>query len=220
MKKIIQISSVSILAIGLIFGRYLGRWLVNIFDNPDTSINDGHLHVNEYLSKCDTIVLNIKNLKDSTSFFEVKAKFNPSSADNMAILYKNEAKFYSDDLHKYFSILYFFSDPAKDQIYGMYLTGDIDNSGEQIVATVNKVELADNSNGTQAKPIPIIYFQLKRKQSDTFYSMIKGDSKGDFHGSEEDFKKYTLNYNAGHYLSYAKSKHDFEKMFGKEKKSK
>lgn len=220
MKKTLQISSISLLAIGLIFGRYIGRWLVNIFDNPDTSINDGHLYINKYLSKCDTITLNVRNFADSASYFEVKAKFNPSSADNMAIVYKHEIKFYSDSLHKYFSIFYFFRYSSMDEVFGMYLVRAIKDPGEKIIATVNKQELADTTYGTKEKPIPIVYFRLLKDESYTFYSLIKGEGKGDFRGSEADFKEYMLNYNIGHYLSYVKSKQDFEKMFGKEKKLK
>lgn len=82
------------------------------------------------------------------------------------------------------------------------------------------MDLNDTSYGTRQKPIPVIYCQLKKEESDTFYSMAKGNNKGDFHGSEADFKKYILNSNAGYYLSYVKSKRDFEKVFGKEKKAK
>lgn len=219
MKKILQISSVSLLAVGLIFGRYIGRWLVNIFDNPDTSINDGRLYIDQYLSKCDTITLNVKNFADSADYFEVKAKFNPSSADNMAIVYKHEIKFYSDSLHKYFSIFYFFRYSSMDEAFGMYLVRAIKDPGAEIIATVNKQELADNTYGTKDKPIPIVYFHLLKDESHTFYSLIKGEGKGEFRGSENDFKKYMLNYNIDHYLSYIKSKQDFEKMFGKEKKA-
>ncbi|MBB5644834.1 hypothetical protein [Pedobacter cryoconitis] len=188
MKKILQISSVSLLAIGLIFGRYIGRWLVNIFDNPDTGINDGHLYINQYLSKCDTITLNVKNFADSASYFEVKAKFNPSSADNMAIVYKHEIKFYSDSLHKYFSIFYFFKYSSMDEVFGMYLVRAIKDSGGKIIATVNKQELADSTYGTKEKPIPIVYFRLLKDESYTFYSLIKGEGKGDFPGSEDDLR--------------------------------
>lgn len=220
MKKVLQTASICILALGLIFGRYIGRWLVNVFDNPDTSINSGHLYINQYLSKCDTITLNVKNFADSASYFEVKAKFNPSSADNMAIVYKHEIKFYSDSLHKYFSIFYFFKYSSMDEVFGMYLVRAIKDPGEKIIATVNKQELADSTYGTKEKPIPITYFQLKKEESNTFYSMAKGNDKSDFQGSEADFKKYISNSNAGYYLSYVKSKEDFEKMFGKEKKVK
>ncbi|MET4141921.1 hypothetical protein [Pedobacter sp. UYP1] len=220
MKKILQISSISLLAIGLVFGRYIGRWLVNIFDNPDTTINDGRLHLDEYLSKCDTVSLNIKKYTDSISYFEVKAKFNPSSADNTAFAYKNEITFYSDSLHKYFSIFYFFSNPELHHLFGFYYTSAIKNPGGDIIATVNRLDLNDGSYGTKEKPVPIIYFQLKKEELNTFYSMAKGNNKGDFNGSEADFKKYILNSNAGYYLSYVKSKQDFEKMFGKEKQVK
>lgn len=138
MKKILQISSFSLLLVGLIFGRYLGRWLINVFDNPDTSINDGSLHLDEYLSKCDTISLNVKKYTDSTSYFEVKARFNPSSADNTAFAYKNEITFYSDSLHKYFSIFYFFSNPELHHLFGFYYTRAIKDSGDNIIATVKR----------------------------------------------------------------------------------
>lgn len=219
MKRILQISSISLLAVGLIFGRYIGRWLINVFDNPDTSINDGYSNLASYLSKCDTITLNMKDFKESRSFFEVKAKFNPSSSDNTAFAYKHEIKFYSDALNKYFSIFYFFSNAGLHQTFGMYLTRSFEDSGEDIIATVNKIDFADISYGTKEKPIPIVYFEPKIKESYTFYSLVKGNKKGDFNGSEADFKKYMLNSNAGYYLSYVKSKQDFEKMFGKEKKA-
>lgn len=218
MKKILQIFSISLFVVGLIFGRYIGRWLINVFDNPDTSINDGYSNLASYLSKCDTITLNMKDFKESRSFFEVKAKFNPSSSDNTAYAYKNEITFYSDSLHKYFSIFYFFGNPELHHLFGFYYTSAIKNPGGNIIATVNRLDFNDTSYGTKEKPIPIIYFQLKKEESNTFYSMAKGNNKSDFHGSEADFKKYILNSNAGYYLSYVKSKQDFEKMFGKENK--
>lgn len=41
--------------LGLVFRRYVSRWLLNVFDSPDTSINDGYSNLTSYLSKFDTI---------------------------------------------------------------------------------------------------------------------------------------------------------------------
>lgn len=75
-----------------------------------------------------------------------------------------------------------------DEVFGMYLVRAIKDSGGKIIATVNKQELADSTYGTKEKPIPIVYFRLLKDESYTVYSLIKGEGKGDFPGSEDDLR--------------------------------
>jgi len=53
MKNLLKYGAFGLLGIGLIFGKYVGRWIVNVIDNPDTRINKG-AHVEQYWNNCDT----------------------------------------------------------------------------------------------------------------------------------------------------------------------
>jgi hypothetical protein len=215
MSKILVILSVSVLAIGLIFGRYLGRWLMNKADNPDTSINDGKKYADLYISNCDTLHLTLKNFKYKTRTFEVKAKANYLSDGNFASVDQHDVIFKDEQRQKYFAIYYFFAANAYRSIaYEGFIRSNLHQNGEPIVATVNKTELNDSSYGTITKPIPIIYFDTPGA-TDSFYSLVADatDDKDMFHGNEQQFKKYIAGYNAWHYLSYVKSKPDFDRMY-------
>ncbi|MBE5321642.1 hypothetical protein IM793_20940 [Pedobacter sp. MR2016-19] len=54
MKNILKYSAIVALGIGLFFGKYLGRLIVNVIDNPDTRINSGTPYVQQYLNNCNT----------------------------------------------------------------------------------------------------------------------------------------------------------------------
>lgn len=49
----------------------------------------------------------------------------------------------------------------------------------------------------------------------SFYALVADEGES-LYSNEIDFKSYMMNYNVRNYLSYVKSKHDFEKMFGKQ----
>ncbi|GGH01283.1 hypothetical protein [Mucilaginibacter phyllosphaerae] len=216
MKKVILISAVSLIAVGLVGGRFLGRWIMNKTDNPDTSINRGQEVADSYIQNSDTLHLVLKKFKYASKYFEVKAKTNYFMDGNVAFIHQATIFFKDEVRQKFFTIYYFFNKPYFDQAYGVFADGNLNTDGENIIATVNKKELADASYGTAAKPIPIIYFDAPAV-SNSFYSMVAGDAtdKAAFHGSEAEFKKYMLHYNAWHYLSYVKSKADFHKMYSK-----
>ena len=214
MKSILKYSAIVALGIGLFFGKYLGRWIVNFIDNPDTRVNNGKPYVEKYLNNCDTLHLTLKNFTDTNSYFEVKGKFDLSKNDNTAYIDKYEIIFYSDIVKKYFCIYYFFSINSKNsQMYNIF-TGDIDQNGASIIAMVNKNELSDVTYGTKKKPIPILYYEVPDKMN-SFYSLVS-DIGNPNYKTEGEFKEYTTNYNVRNYLSYVKSKADFEKMFGKQ----
>jgi len=48
MKNLLKYGAFGLLGIGLIFGKYVGRWIVNVIDNPDTRMNKGAPHVEQY----------------------------------------------------------------------------------------------------------------------------------------------------------------------------
>ncbi len=57
MKNILKYVAIGALGIGLFFDKYLGRWIVNMIDNPDTRINNGKPYIQTYSKNCDTIRL-------------------------------------------------------------------------------------------------------------------------------------------------------------------
>ena len=85
---------------------------------------------------------------------------------------------------------------------------------EIVTATINMLELADTSYGTIKKPIPIFNFSRDDPNASwkTFAIYQQGSSK--INNDIEMKKNYRGN--IGVYLSYIKSKEDFEKMFGKD----
>jgi len=75
--------------------------------------------------------------------------------------------------------------------------------------------MADAAYGDKQKPIPVLYFHSTNNNNTPFYDLTQQD-KGSFIGSEDQFRTWMLHYNVWHYLSYVKSKADFEEMFGKQ----
>jgi len=216
MNKILLIVFGSLLVIGLVFGRMFGRLLVNKLDNKDSRVNNGGEYAAKYLSNCDTIKLMMKDFKDSSKFFKVKGQFNASSDDNTAYINKHIIKFYDEAHHKYFVILYFFSNNSNfDKVFDTYAS-DLDIAGTAVIGIVNKEEMADASYGTPQKPVPVLYFYSAETGHSYFYTLI-GQTNEPFKGTEEQFKHWMLSYNAAHYLSYVKSKQDFDKAFGSAK---
>ncbi len=49
MKNILKYSAYGLLGLGLFFRKYLGRWIVNMIENPDTKVNNGRPYVQNYL---------------------------------------------------------------------------------------------------------------------------------------------------------------------------
>ena len=202
-----------LLVIGLVFGKFIGRLLINKTDNKDTRINKGDDYADRYVANCDTIKLLMKNFKDSAQYFKVEGKFNASSDNNTAYINKHQLKFYDEAHHKYFVILYFFSNNSNfDEVFGVYASSNLDKSGTAIVGVVNKDEMADAAYGTEQKPVPVLYFYSSETGHSYFYTLI-GQTNKPFKGTEEQFKNWMLSYNAAHYLNYVKSKPDFDKMF-------
>ncbi|GGI29505.1 hypothetical protein [Pedobacter mendelii] len=214
MKNILKYGAIAAIGIGLFFGKYLGRWIVNIIDNPDTRVNNGKPYVKQYLNNCDTLHLTMKNFTDTNSYFEVQGKFDLSKDDNTAYIDKYEITFYNPVVKKYFCAYYFFPmNSMNSQMYNIF-TGDINQNGTNIIATVNKQELADPTYGTKEKPVPIVYYEVPEKMN-SFYSLVDDEGKSNY-STEAEFKIYMTNYNIRNYLSYVKSQADFEKMFGKQ----
>ena len=214
MKNILKYGAFGLLGIGLIFGKYVGRWIVNVIANPDTRINRGAPYVQQYWNNCDTLHLIMKNFTIKLSHFEVKGSFDLSKDDNTADLHKWQSYFFDKRTNKYFRIYYFFvRNSMRSQMYGSFIY-DVDQNGVKIIATINKQELADPTYGTEQKPVPILYFEVPDKMN-SFYSLIDDEGKSKY-SNEAEFKVYMTNYNIRNYLSYVKSKADFEKMFGKQ----
>jgi hypothetical protein len=216
MKKALALLAISALVVGLIYGRFIGRWVMNMLDNTDTSINNGKNQVNSYLNNTDTLHLTLKHFKHQTRYFEVKAKDNYSADGNVATVNEFDVTFKDSIRQKYFTIYYFFNNSFFYSAYGTFILSNVDQAGEHIIVTVNRAELSDAQYGTATKPIPVIYFDAPGV-SNSFYSMVAGNAedKTAFRGSEAAFKNYMLEYNAWHYLSYVKSKTDFNNMFNK-----
>ena len=214
MKKVVIISAMTLLAVGLILGRYIGRWLTNKVDNPDTSINNGKPFAKAYINNCDTLHLILKDFKHATKYFEVKAKENYLNDGNIATVNQFNVIFKDPSRQKVFNIYYFFNNSFLYSAYGTFILSNIHAEGENIIGMVNKSELSDPTYGTEAKPIPIIYFDAPGV-GNSFYSLVAGDSsdKTAFHGNEAAFKNFMIEYNAWHYLSYIKNKGEFEQMF-------
>jgi hypothetical protein len=215
MKKVVIISAMSLLAVGLILGRYIGRWITNKVDNPNTSINNGKPFANTYIANCDTLHLSLGNFKHTTRYFEVQAKENYLNDGNIAVVNQFNVTFKDPARQKVFNIYYFFHNSFFYSAYGTFILSNIHAEGENIIGMVNKSELNDPTYGTEAKPIPIIYFDAPGV-ANSFYSLVAGDpsDKTAFHGNEAAFKKFMIEYNAWHYLSYIKNKVEFEQMFG------
>lgn len=216
MNNILKYFAIGALAIGLIFGKYIGRWIVNLIDNPDTRVNIGKPFVLTYLNHCDTVHLVMRNLTTKLEDFKVKGAFNISNADNTAYLDKQTANFFDYKSKKYFCIYYFFPNNSfTSQMYDTFLS-DIDQNGVKIIATINRVELADETYGTKLKPIPIVYYDVPDKMN-SFYNLVADEGKSNY-SNENEFKSYMTNYNVRNYISYVKSRPDFEKMFGRQPK--
>ncbi|GGI29507.1 hypothetical protein [Pedobacter mendelii] len=219
MKNFLKYGAIGALGIGLFFGKYLGRWIVNIIDNPDTRVNNGKPYVKKYLSSCDTIRLFMKDYSKKSEDFEVQGVFNLSKDENSAYIDKWASLFYDNRSKKYFCCYYFFPSLSFfSKMYGSFLYG-IDQKGTDILATVNKNELSDATYGTKEKPIPIVYYIVPEKMNNFFDSVTDSGNHNDksgFHGTEIEFKTFMSEYNTRYYLSYVKSKADFEKMFGKQ----
>ena len=214
MKNILKYGAFGLLGLGLLFGKYIGRWIVNIIDNPDTRVNNGKLYVKQYLNNCDTVHLIMRNFTIKLDDFEVQGAFNLSQADNTAYLDKQTSVFFDDKSDKFYCIYYFFSSNSKNsQMYDAFIS-DVDQNGASIIAIVNKNELSDDTYGTKQKPVPIIYYEVPEKMN-SFYSLVDDIGNSNYK-TEKEFKDYTASYNARNYLSYVKSKADFEKMFGKQ----
>lgn len=49
MKNILKYGAIAAIGVGLFFGKYLGRWIVNMIENPDTKVNNGRPYVQNYL---------------------------------------------------------------------------------------------------------------------------------------------------------------------------
>jgi len=218
MKNILKYSAIGIVGVGVFFGRYIGRWLVYKFDQP-TMTNDGRAFAKEYISDCSKINLMIKNRKDTMSYFEARDRFNPNSDLSSKYIDKFESVFYDDREKKFFKIIYFF--PVNSWFSDMYRDYlrefDQEERKGDIIATVNNKELANPKYGNIKNPIPVVYFDAPNVNN-TFYSAISGnpEDKDFFKGTEAEFRTYQLNYNVNYYLSYVKSKEDFEKIFGKQ----
>lgn len=218
MKNILKYGAIGIIGVGVLFGRYIGRWLVYKFDQPIMT-NDGRTFAKEYISGCSSINLIIKNRKDTMSHFEAHDRFNPNSDLSSKYIDKFESVFFDDGQKKYFKIIYFF--PVNSWFSNMYRDYlrefDQEERKRYIIATVNNKELANFKYGNIKNPIPIVYFDAPNV-TNSFYSAVSGnpEDKDFFKGTEAEFKTYQLNYNVNYYLSYVKSKADFEKMFGKQ----
>lgn len=213
MSNIFKYFAIGALAIGLIFGKYIGRWIVDLVDNTDTRVNIGKPFVSTYLNHCDTIHLVMKNFTTKLENFRVKGSYKISQADNTAYIDKQTLNFFDDKERKYFCIYYFFPNNSfNSQMYDTFLS-DIEPNGTKIIATLNRNELNDDTYGTKWKPVPIVYYEVPAKLN-SFYNLVANEGKSNY-ASEVEFKSYITNYNVRNYLSYIKSKFDFEKMFGK-----
>ncbi|WP_158988794.1 hypothetical protein [Mucilaginibacter sp. L196] len=214
MKRVLLISGVSLLALGLIFGKLIGRYFMNKVDNPDTSVNNGQTYAARYIADCDTLQLVMKDFKDSTSTFKVKSTAGPFSDNDQTYVTQHKVVFYDSHYKKDFSVLYFFNKSNLDEDFRTYINLNVD-SVEHIAGTVNKHEMADATYGDKQKPIPVLYFHSTTHNNTPYYDLTQQD-KGSFIGSEGQFRIWMLHYNVWHYLSYVKSKADFERMFGKQ----
>ncbi len=204
-------------AIGLLFGRQIGRWLIYKFDPPAME-NDGDLYVKDYISNLDTVHLCMTDRKNSNLYFEVRSKFNSSSSSTSAYVDKFETTFYDENRKKHFKIIYFFPvNSFFSSMYGYFLN-DLHESekNKNIVATVDIHDMDDPTFGVETNPVIIFYYIVPNLES-RYYDSIQGD-KGDkrfFHGSEAEFQAYQTNVNVKYYLSYIMPKNEFEKRFEK-----
>lgn len=216
-KKVLTYGAISLVGIGGFYGKYIGRWLVYKLD-PPTMINEGKHFVDAYIAKCDTLHLTMTNRVDTSSYFKARAGFNPNSDLSTEYIDQFESVFYDQRQKKHFKIIYFFPvNSLFSSMYGYHLNALHENEkNNKIIAEVNQDELKNSYYGTQKNPIPILSYAVPNL-GDRFYNSINGE-KGDtrfFYGTAEQFEAYQLKYNAEYYLSYVKSKVEFENMMGK-----
>lgn len=203
-----------LIGLALIVGIFLGRSLINKLDDPHTRINNGEAYVSKYIAGCDTMRLTMKNFKDNDNFFKVKGTSNTSDYNTTGYINKHAIQFYADSLKKYFSVYFFFTNNTEsDELFRTYVSVNLNEKNTPIVATVNKAELNDPSYGTKEKPVPILYFYGVKQGPDFLYTLMQENSKK-FQGNSAEYKTFIQNFNVSHYLSYVKSKPDFNKMFG------
>ena len=116
-----MILGVSLLALGLVFGKFIGRYFINKVDNPDTRVNNGQAYADKYIADCDTLQLVMKNFKDSTSTFKVKSTGGAFLDNDQTYVTQHKVMFYDPQYKKYFSILYFFNKSNLDEDYRTYI---------------------------------------------------------------------------------------------------
>lgn len=209
MQKLILILKGSAKTIGWLLGTLLFSISLYFFNRNKS--NDGHKKIDEYISHCENIQLVMNNYKNIDTY--VGGSYGKYGRNSFPA---SQTTFY-DSTYKNFFIIELFSFKLHKDIVPSYASEfslfiiQI-KQGERIIALVNKVELADTCYGTLQKPIPIFNF---KRSGEGIYSKTFSDISEDTTTAKKDFENLYRG-TIGIYLSYIKSKKDFEKMFGKQ----
>ena len=160
------------------------------------SLNDGYKYVDQYISNSEQI-----NLDLNTSFDAAKNDINSkayyksyTARQSTTARMLSSYPFYSDMYKKYFAIQEY--NAGTSFMVQMERTKFRDT----ILASVNKIEMADQSYGTKDNPIPVLRIKININGRNPDLNVLNI--------SENRYRD-----NIGEYLTYFKSKSDFKKMF-------
>jgi hypothetical protein len=187
--------------IGLLIGVCLFGAILFFINKSRT--NNGIEKVYAYIANCEMIPLKINDFTiddgNVIGFFTRRGSKDYST---------EEAIFYDSIYKKYFS-LKFIGNSQNRVAFDAFLTRHL-NKGEEIDATVNKIEMADTNYGTQQKPVPVFNFERSPDKSwNNFFEFAIGSDT-----TNAIKKKEQIYYDAiAIYLTFVKSKKDFKKMF-------
>lgn len=193
--------------------------IVLYFYNTGHSNNVGSKEIQQYIDNCENIQLIIADSIDPDFHFIKGDKRMLGDATFPA----SSTLFYDSAQNKYFIIQFFYAKIKgyKSGSYAQQFDSFMDDikKGDSITASINKIELMDTSYGTKSKPIPIFKFSRNGDVTyKTFEDMI-GDNNNDNTKDTIEISHIRQLYpiDVGIYLSFIKSKEDFEQMFGKGK---
>lgn len=195
-----------IITLGLILG-VLACGAILYFFNKSNSNNVGDNEIQKYINDSENIQLVIPG--------SVNAVLNSIKGDARMLgsaSFAASSDLFYDNLHKKYFLLQFINSKIKGDVskdYDMEFSIFINSikQGESITATVSKTELADASYGTKQKPIPVFKFSRDGNVNYKTFESTTDDAAEISHIR----KSYPID--VGIYLTFVKSKADFEKMF-------
>jgi hypothetical protein len=154
------------------------------------SLNDGYRYADQYIQNSENVhlLLNTTFNCDFEAYFQSYSKRQTTMAEDLV-----SYPFYSIEFKKYFAIQEF---NAGTRFMSAMTRTKFNNP---IIASVNKLEMNDPTYGTLKNPVPILRIKIDAVRDSDLNILNITD------------KRYK--YNVGEYLTYFKSKQDFNKMF-------